>query len=1117
MVEPAPVSTLPPLLQAARPPTPPRESNHKDTKSTSLVGRFFQKESSSRRSSTNSNFTPDSSAESPDQPAGVSSRKKVGFADWTEYNEPLAATFDGKGEIKHVVQRLQPSAERKPSKSILKPSNGSYEDEHSGLGGSMKLLPPHHHATFATMLESIVQQLAGKDKSSKQDAYLMLSSSLKASDNVPDMKALKDKMPLLCQFIWRDLTEKLESGSTDSTLVTKALVLLSSFLQKPTVADTFPPEFPMHIVEHAIKVLEDGSASKDIVKHLLFVLAQQNFSPKIMNQERTGRLINALHGIESHVKGKSIVMGRIDVYRVLVRQSKAHMLSNTIWIQDLFTDMLSSIREIRNPAIAFGLESSFILGRETNASRAVSTLFKGDTVNEDDGPKFADYYAAKLKELVKKKEPASITVPQIFSVLILFLRNKPQVLEQWAYLQPFLGVLQLCFNSSDAAMKTEANYAWNRFVFAVLPNDKTPPNMRVMLPKPLIAQLQRSSRKSTLSSVYNLLYYALRPDASPAQLDMYWDEYVVTMVGQCLISGVRSDPDLAAKDASDACNILSGLFDPVTVPPWTETRAMENFQQNNVDLRALPALDSKWLRKSHSRVFPVLGALLEKLYWDLGESSDVAKLWDAYITSIASPMRQEVKVSIDTMGCVASLFSLLHKIWTSGLENVGAVKPCKEPSLPHSTSAFLRSFERLVLTAINGLGLHAFTEKLLCITHDTFIAIVTPSQHPKKPRGITKPPLHHLILLLTKLSPDLEYDARFSQMVKGILLPFFESRTSRKSRLDLVRDLLLLLPSDGTAPSRLIWPVLADLAAIAVDIRDDKDTNRNTEQPLGLEYREVVKILEIGTNLYPNQPLTSWNVLFGALATSATLDAGDAGRAIAVIEPLSQLFVPPRWRGNTTVPGLAYLHLILGKAISYPKDRQALDTARRRLWGTDNTGTKSSTFDPYVYLYDYVECSLIASYEGFSALKNHDYADMISSVKTLLDRCPIELLLNVLTKVQKGVSCWIIDSGSRIIGQTPLSASVSHQVPSFVLELIFLGPCPLGNSNENSVKITGHIHAHEDLERTGNLDMLGTGDQAQVDCYLKYSDMEFRLWRMQRYPRIPRATQNGTPQTSFRC
>jgi len=1077
MVEPAPVSTLPPLLPAARPPTPPRESHHSESKSTSLVGRFFQKESTSRRSSTHSNFTPESSAESPNQTTG-GSKKKVGFADWTEYNEPPEVSFDGKGQIKHAVQPLPPSSERKPSKSILKPFNGSHEEDYSGLGGSTKLLPPHLHATFATMLESIVQQLAGKDRSSKQDAYLMLSGSLKASDNVPDMKALKEKMPLLCQFIWRDLSEKLEDGKPDSTLVTKALVLLSSFLQKPAVAETFPSEFPLQIVDHAIKALEDGSSSKDILKHLMFVLAHQNFPPKVMNQERTGRLITALHEIENHVKGKSIVMGRLDVYRTLLRQSKPHMLSNTIWAHDLFTDMLSSLREIRTPAITFGLESSFALGRESPASRAVSNLFKAEYTGEKEGLRFGDFYAGKLKELIKIKEVSS-TVPQIFSVIILFLRAKPQLLEQWAFLKLFLGVLRDCFNSSDSATKMEANYAWNRLVFAVMPNEKTPPNMKAVLVNILIAQLKkRSNRKATLSSVCNLLYYAMRPTSAPAQLDMYWDEYVVSTVGQCLVAGARTDPDLVAKDAADACSILQGLFEPTMSRPWTEARAMENLHQNGVEPRDLPGLDSKWLRKSYSRVFPVLGPLLEKLFWDLGEDSDILRVWEAYITSIASPMVMEVKVSIDTMGCVASLFSLLHKIWNLGPKSIGSLRPCNEPSLPQSTSAFLRSFEKLVSKAIKGLGLLAFTEKLLCITDETFIAIATPSQHPKKPRGVIKPPLQHLMLLLAKLSPNLEYDLRFSQMVRSILLPFFEARTTRRSRLELLQDLHPLLPAEMTAACKLIWQVLAEFATIATDTRDDRDVNRSNEQPLGVDYRDVVKVLEVGINMSPSQPLPGWNALFGALATSATLDAGDAGRAIAVVEPLAKSFVPTLAKASNTSTGLAYLHLLLGKVAPYPKDRQSLDAARRRLWGTDIPGPKTANFDPYAHLYDYVRLSLVAAYDSLSPQNHHDYADIVSSVANLLDRCPTQLSLNVLTQVQIGISYWIVDKSHKVAGGTPLSHSVRLRLLILELQLIFLGNRSLGYSNEDPCRVTEAVQSHHCLARPGTVDLFWLGEQA---------------------------------------
>lgn len=295
-------------------------------------------------------------------------------------------SFDGKGLLTHAVQPLPPSAERKPSKSILKVYNGNQEQESLAIDGSTILLPLHHYASFAKMLDSIVQQLAGKDRSSKVDAYLMLSSSLKASDNVPDVKVLKDKMGLLCQYIERDLTQTLENKKPDSSLIVNALTLLGCFLHKPAIAESFPTDFTVHFVDHAIRVFEDVSMSKEVTRHLMFILAQQKFSSKVMNPERVSKLITALHSIEEKVKGKSIIQSRLQIYRTLLRQSRTCMLVNTIWIEDLLSDMLSSLKDIRTTAITFGLEAGFSLGMENNVSRTVMNIFRGE---HPTGDKFA--------------------------------------------------------------------------------------------------------------------------------------------------------------------------------------------------------------------------------------------------------------------------------------------------------------------------------------------------------------------------------------------------------------------------------------------------------------------------------------------------------------------------------------------------------------------------------------------------------------------------------------------------------------------------------------------------------------------------------------------------------
>ncbi|KAH6693345.1 Rap1-interacting factor 1 N terminal-domain-containing protein [Leptodontidium sp. MPI-SDFR-AT-0119] len=1028
---PPPTPTTPTVQ--ARPPTPPRDSSHNELKlgkvhesKPNLLGdltRFLKADPNYRRVSAPATSTSavESSVQTPGSGAG---KKKVGWSESTEYNEPPTASFDGQN-IRRTVQPLAPSSERKPSKSILKiSSNGGNEQDHIN-GISTKLLPPHHHATFATMLDSIVQQLAGKDRSSKMDAYLMFSGLLKASDNVPDLKVLKSKMGLLCQFIAQDMSEKLENGKADTGLVVNALVLLSSFLQKPTITEMFPTDFPVQVVEHAIKSFEDASASKEIIKHLMFIMAQQNFSAKVMSQERVGRLVHALHGIEDHIKGKSIARSRINILRTLLRSSKGHMMANTIWFADMFNDMLSSLNEIRTAAIEFGFEAAVTLGAEVNATRTVQNLFKLVT-NERS---FAGFYADRLKAMVKnKKESDSTAVPRIWSVIILFFRSNPQALVQWKFLNQFLEVIQLCFNSSDSSTKMEANVAWNRLIFTMQLNENTAPKFRDVVSKVLFTQLKSrkssTGRKACLSSINVLLYYSLRPQSTSAQLEIYWDEYVIPIIQSCLASAKgRDDPKLARQDAVEACNILQSLFDSKTPGKWYESRAIDSLQHTPMVPTELPALDPKWLRKNHIRMFKVLNPLMEALFWDLGDDSEISRLWRTYISSIGSPAVGEIIVNAGTMSSIASMFSMLHRIWLTGGERLASLTPSNAMSTVQRTTAFTRSFENIVLTAASpdGLQLPPFTEKLLGIAQNNFIAVATPSQVPQKVRLETKSPLYHLILLLTTPSPGFEYDQQFFGMVNRVLTPFITARNS-KAQLDLVYSLVHLLPSESNDPSRLIWQVLAEFATTAVDRRDRNESKG--DEVLGTKYLNLIKILEIGINLFPTGPLPAWKHLFEAIVNSATLDAGDAGRAIGVIEPLGKIFTPQVPSAVLSSKGIFYLGLILGKA-NYPKDRQALDSAHRKLRGSGNPNLKLASYDPYVHLYQYASTTLTTTYESFTKDNLREYSDVIPAFTGLLGRCPTALLFPVLTRFQSGIECWILDNDQRLPGGDGLSKSVS--------------------------------------------------------------------------------------------
>ncbi|KAG0645579.1 hypothetical protein D0Z07_8644 [Hyphodiscus hymeniophilus] len=995
MVQSAPVSRTVPT---ARPPTPPRESNA-NSKPPNLFSRLF-----TRTADSQADITPTSSSELPNQ--AEQSRKKVA---WDDSNDTLEAS-------------AQPtSPERRPIKSILKPYNGK-----SINLGPTKLSPPHTYANLAAMLESVAQQLAGSDRDSKLDAYTTLSGVLKASENVPDVRALKEKMVLLLAFIKRDLTEKTSTGALDTTLAVNALILLSIFLHRSVIADSITTDFSSYLVDHAIKTFQDGSMSKDVAKHLMLVLAEQKFSHKVMTGDRVSKVVASLHDIENYVKGKSIVMGRISIYRNLLRQSKAHMMINTDWMPDLFGDLFSTVKDTKTAAISFGFEAALTYGTDSKASRVFMELFSADL--DDNGVKFGKYYIGRLEAMIESKHDMA-SVPQIWSIVILFLRSKSRQFEQWAFMNPWLGIVQQCFNCSDQQTKLEANLAWNRLVYAIQPDEKTPPQMIKLLYQPLDKQLKRKSKgkKTALGSLCNLLYYALKPTSNSVQLDLYWDRYIVEAIGKALNPPIipESTLELVRQDSKDACRILAGLFDSTTPRKWSETRAVEAFgKETLMDATELPSLDSKWLRRSASRVFPIIGPLLEKLYWDLAEDNEaITTLWKAYVTSIASPAIMEVKVSNETMSCVACIFGLLYKIWQIGPKSLRLFPPF-EGTL---SADFLLSFETITSTTIRSLGLLPFTEKLLSVGHkDEFVVIATPSHQPKMARGEPRCPLHHFMVLLTTVSPDLEYDRNFSRLVQRTLEPFLDARPSKRAKVELILDLLGLLPPTSNEPCRMIWSVLADIATSVTATRDNANNGVGgmSDQPLGSEYRKTLRILEIGLDLSPTEPLPGWKTLFEALVTSATIDAGESGRAIAVIEPLGRILQLKfsKIDGHSNSRSHIYFRTVLSK-VAYPKDRQAFDAARRKLWGT--AAAKTSSFDPYSLLYDYMRESLGKAYTSFENGLSLEYSDIITATTSLLSHCPTILLTGTLVKLQNGIASWIKDEGSHLGGGTPLSQSIT--------------------------------------------------------------------------------------------
>ncbi|KAI4600685.1 hypothetical protein KJ359_012847 [Pestalotiopsis sp. 9143b] len=1004
------LETLPP-----RPPTPPREkpTDSDKPKEKQLLNRPSL---DPRRSlQTPPDYSPYSSDLS--NPTSRRTRKKVGFSSQTDYREAPS----GQWSAATPASTASTSSPAQPLKSILKPSPQSISNPLDPSAGSDEAT---RNATITTMLESTTKQLAGADRASKLDAYSMLVRALKTSNNLPDRIALQDKMGLFTQFIQRDLTMvHEESKELDSSLSNHASTLLITFLNFPAIASSISNDFRVFIMDHCIRSFDSATVPKDVVRHLMQVVASQDFPPKVMSADRVGRLVSSLHRIEEHVKGKSIIMSRILIYRRLIKQSKAHMVIHSDWLLDLFTDLLSSIKEIRASAIALGLEASFSIAKEKQLSKRVMEILE---LTIDD-TKYIQYYAGRLKTMLKSKDKNDCSVvPQIWSVIILLMRCP---VTKWDFFGTWLGIMQICFNHADLQTKLEANYAWNRLVYCMQLNDQSFDKIVPTIRQPYESQLRRKKlsdelRRVVVGSLCNLYYYAFKPNTSVDHVTSFWDSCVPQLMTAMTSPAANSKKPEQTQSAGpdqlpQAIQIMAALLNSTTPRIWKEDHIAD---APLVTFAELPALDPKWVRRNASKVFSVIEPMLTKTFLDLADAtSPTARLWRSLVNSVALAASKEIKVSTDTAVFMAHTFTFLLRIWSRG---VSGLAPDDQNS-----DRFYDATGALLSTLIRSLGPLPFTEKQLSIGgQNTFAPVATPSHRPGKSQGSIRTPLHHLFSILSSLPPGANDDERLVALLRETFTPLLTSKP--QARVDLAHEFMQSLPMDTLAPFGP-WVLVSEILQRSMEVSQTSlsSTSTSNRPPMGQEFREVVKHLERGLRSTPDLPGDYWQSLLRFIVAHAIDETGEAGSAIAVVEPTAKclLDILTNDAESKKLPSLLQYGVDLISSAKHPRDKQAVEAARRMLWGTSVSGSRSASFDPYDHLYKLTNHLLHVAYQR---CQEHDIAEVVALLLTevagLLARANKALVLKTLVNLQNGIGLWIQDMDARYSSRQ--SADVSEAV-----------------------------------------------------------------------------------------
>ncbi|WEW59515.1 hypothetical protein PRK78_004989 [Emydomyces testavorans] len=1001
MVDKGGLSALP-----ARPPTPPRASS------------FHSVPSLQGSQPTDSNlqispYTSDGHRSPPEiSPHLLSQRglKRVNFSPLTSYiKAPDLRTSHSK--LRTPLRSLRPSKQCQPTKSILKSKAPASPD---GLSDEPRSSPTDN---LPTMLESVLQQLAGNCLYSRTDAYMQLAGSLAAYCDLPEVGALVEKMGLLTQFIRRDISITSGTlGRSEISLIHQASSLLCTLLGKPEFACHIPDDFKTLVLELTINCLQNPSMPKTIVIDDMRILSIQNFQPKILTSARVTQLLGTLKDITNRFNGKSIIAMRLSIYEKLLLQTRSSIASHAnLWMDHLVTGMFYKLNEIRTRAIGFGFQVTSVLGTNVSISKSIQDILE---LPIEGGTKFVDELCSRMETMVANKD-GSVHVPRIWSVIILLLRRPRLPVNEWPQFKKWIMVIQKCFNCSDLTTKIQALVAWDRLVYAIQTNESSGKDMTSFLSKPIFLQLERRKDENAtplinqaVSSYCNLVYYSFRPSTSYERLDLYWSEYISSP----FLQRFNSSPS----NMRIACNILAELFWNSHPKVWDERKALETARLKPEDLLRF---DSKWVRSRISMILPIIESFLKNADWNNNTVPEpsIERVWIHLSKSLADASSKEIQPSPELMRAIAVILEMLQRLWKD-------VPVLLTASTGGSLDSLLRCFRFLLKTMISIIRPFPFTDKLLLkTTQETFQPAQTPTHRQARKDGVTRSPILHLFNLIVysfHSSPTPEY----CHLVNDVIELGISGHSSRGPQLEILRQLAEMVRENRTDMSETAftcaheaWKAISTVTKGCLKKTTVDTPNKQRDDTLCTDHNRVALILEAG-NQFPDSS-SEWTELFDCMVSIIHVEEGDVALSAAIdtvsesCSRASTLSIP---RVVKLIGSIVFPNQNSSKQL--PQFRNTIPNLKHQL------GHQISC-EKLLLLVSNTLKDVYAKQEDFS--KSNVLA-LLEAVTLCLDKSPASARSTLLEQLQDGLSVWIADTH----GQYSVSSGAYDYIPMAIRKMV---------------------------------------------------------------------------------
>ncbi|EED16473.1 telomere length regulator protein (Rif1), putative [Talaromyces stipitatus ATCC 10500] len=944
----------------ARPPTPPKASHN-----------LFKRDAGIVPGRPNMLNTPGESPSSTAESTILRSNKKVNFSPITNYIKP--PTFSSRASMSsNEVRPIPPSNECKPAKSILKTP-----------AADIVPLEKNEPQSFAVLLESATQQLAGESLSSRIDAYMQLLGALKAYDNITEQDDMSSKVGVLLQFVQRDISRDLgKRDVVETNLVTNALKMGIYIIWSQPLASQIPDDFKIFIIDHALSVLQDGKLSKAILNHYVHVLYTQNFSAKIMTNSRITRVLVVLNDITDRVNGNGIISQRLGVYTRLLGQSKATMASQaSLWVEHLISGLLHPVKDTRSKALVLGTQTALLLGPNLVISKTILDIFNKEI---SQGRKLVSEVCDRMSRMMSPSD-SGVHVPQIWSIIVLLLRSKRFNIEHWEYFKEWVLVLQRCFNCSDPAIKSQAIVGWNKFVYMVTCNESTSRSMLKMLTKPILSNFERKRSDKAgasvnplfLSSYYNLLYYSFRPNNTFDHIDFIWEEYF----SQPFVNVFASNPQL--NDA--ACKALASLLWTSQSKIWTEDKIHE---VPKMEANFILPIDCRWVR---SRIVPVVAAfevLVASANW-----TNIQMIWIHICKALSDASSKEIKPSSELMQAIATILGLFQRLRQASPSSLNA----------ETDDVFIERFTYLATTLVSTVGPSPFTETLLLKTsQETFQAANTPTHRRPRTDRNSDTPFMHILRMISSYGNTSEPTKSLLSLIDGLLDAASKGRQARGSRLDfLERCTELSIDENGEyeTTSKLvsyIWDATARYTVICLGSLP-METLRERDGTISRDYINISNILLRGLQLRTSPP--TWSALLESYIRIIRTEKGERGISTLVIEPITQRLLQIDYV-RAYLPTKALINQALSLAY-YEQNKYP---------ATPSSSSQPSSFSFPDKLLDLIRKVLADSYNHFNASDSVVLAEVVESLTSLLGSGTLQFRHMLLESLQTPLALWLRDS-----------------------------------------------------------------------------------------------------------